>query len=135
MFQASQIFYFRDLQSDNDHEEKILYMQTFRFIKVTRYHEGTNETSAYMVFFLHNHYQILYLCFSVFQLVLTIAFRFLLLDINLNWRVLLVVVLCISVCQLQINDLLIKGCFSRDEILLRDLCQFVFCLYKLNLKF
>ncbi len=29
-------------------------MQTFRFIKVTRYHEGINEKSAYMVLFPHN---------------------------------------------------------------------------------
>jgi len=41
----------RDIQSDNDHGEKIPYMQTFRFIKETRYHEGNNEESAYMVFF------------------------------------------------------------------------------------
>jgi hypothetical protein len=46
-------------------------MQTFRFTKVTRYHEGTNETSAYMVFFPRTHYQIVYLYFSVFQLVST----------------------------------------------------------------
>ncbi len=72
MFQASQIFYFRDLQSDNDYEEKILYMQTFRFIKVTRYHEGTNEKPAFMVFFTHYHYQIVY--FFVFQLVSTNCF-------------------------------------------------------------
>ena len=36
----------RDIQSDNDYEEKIPYMHTYRFIKVTRYHEGTNEKSA-----------------------------------------------------------------------------------------
>ncbi len=55
----------RDIQSDTDYEEKIPFIQTFRFIKVTRYHEGTNEKSAYMVFFPHNHYQIVYLFFSI----------------------------------------------------------------------
>jgi hypothetical protein len=54
--------------------KKIPYMQTFRFIKVTRYHEGTNEKYAYMVFFPHNHYQIVYLCFSVFQSTLNNCF-------------------------------------------------------------
>ena len=53
----------RDIQSNNDNEEKIPYMQTFRFIKETRYHEGTNEKSANMVFFPHNHYQIVCLYF------------------------------------------------------------------------
>jgi len=33
-----------------------------------------NEKSAYMVFFPHNHYQIVYLYFSVFQLVSTNCF-------------------------------------------------------------
>ncbi len=42
-----------------------------------RHHEGTNETSAYMVFFLHNHYQSVYLYFSVFQLVSTNCFSIL----------------------------------------------------------
>ena len=51
-------------------------MQTI-LIKVTRYHEGTNEKSAYMVFFTHNHYQIVYLYFSVFQLVSTNCFSIL----------------------------------------------------------
>ncbi len=46
-------------------------MQTFRFAKVTRYHVGTNKKSAFMEFILNNHYQIVYLYFSVFQLVLT----------------------------------------------------------------
>ena len=32
-----------DIQSDNDSEEKIQYMQTFRFIKVKRYHEGNEN--------------------------------------------------------------------------------------------
>ncbi len=63
-----------DIQSDNDFEEKIPHMQTFLFIKVTRYHEGTNEKSVYMVFFPHNHYQFVYLYFSVFQLVSTNCF-------------------------------------------------------------
>ncbi len=52
-------------------------MQTFRFKKVTRYHEGTNEKSAYMVFIPHNHYQIVYLYFSVFQLASTNCFSIL----------------------------------------------------------
>ncbi len=43
----------RDIQSDNNYEEKIPYMQTFRFIKVTRYHEGINEKSVYNKFFLN----------------------------------------------------------------------------------
>ena len=55
----------RDIQSDNDYEEKIPCMQNFLFIKVTRYHEGTNEKSANMVFFPHNHYQIAYLYFFI----------------------------------------------------------------------
>ncbi len=29
----------RDILSDNDYEEKIPYLQTFRFIKVTRYYQ------------------------------------------------------------------------------------------------
>jgi hypothetical protein len=33
------------MQSDKDYDEKIPYLQTFRLIKVTRYHEGTNEKS------------------------------------------------------------------------------------------
>ena len=55
MLQNSQIFhvlklktkfkfrYSRDIQSDSDSEEKIPYMQTFRFIKVKRYHEGNEN--------------------------------------------------------------------------------------------
>ena len=39
------------VQSDNGYESKIPYMQTFRFIKITRYHEGTNENSAYGIFY------------------------------------------------------------------------------------
>jgi len=46
-------------------------MQAFRFTKVTRYQEGSNEKSAYMIFLAHIHYQIVYLYFSVFQLVST----------------------------------------------------------------
>ncbi len=49
-------------------------MQTFRFAKVTRYHVGTNKKSAFMEFILNNHYKIVYLYFSVFQLVITNCF-------------------------------------------------------------
>jgi hypothetical protein len=38
----------RDIQSDNDYEEKVPYMQTFRFIKVTRYHQ--RKVSIYGTF-------------------------------------------------------------------------------------
>ena len=56
----------RDIQSDNDYEEKIPYMRTFNW-----YLRGTllllrNEKSEYMVSFPHNHYQIEYLFFSAF---------------------------------------------------------------------
>jgi len=50
---------------------KLKRMQTFYFlIKVPRY-KSTKEKSAYMVFFPYKHYQIVYLNFSEFQLVLT----------------------------------------------------------------
>jgi hypothetical protein len=49
-------------------------MQTFRFAKVTRYHVCPNKNSAFMEFILNNHYQIVYLYFSVSQLVLTNCF-------------------------------------------------------------
>ena len=40
----------------------------------------TNEKSAYMAFIPHNHYQILYLYFSVFQLVSTNCFSYFIQD-------------------------------------------------------
>jgi hypothetical protein len=49
-------------------------MQTFRFAKVIRYHEGTNKKSAFMELIPHNHYQNVYLYFSVFQSVITNCF-------------------------------------------------------------
>jgi len=57
-------------------------MQNFRFAKVTRYHVGTNKKFAFTEFIPQDHYQIVYLYFSVFQLVKTNCFSILVIRIE-----------------------------------------------------
>jgi hypothetical protein len=79
-------------------------MQTFRFAKVIRYHEGTNKKSAFIEFIPHNHYQAVYLYFSVFQLVITNCFSIYSFDFSFFIKVVMTIKLTLTMTFFPINQ-------------------------------